>query len=265
MSAQPVAGAIHDNAVVAAPRSRRLRDLAVRWHRKLAIVGGVALLIWGGSGLLHPLMTTFGPQQAQFFGPRLAWDMSGAMTLPALLASNGVQQATAVQVVAGPDGQLLQVTDDPLLPRRYFDLASGAELPDQGRRQAVFFARHYLGDAVATKAVSAITVLTDFTPDYPWVNRLLPVYRVDFDTPDNLSAYIYTETNAVAGVTNNFKSRVQTGFRTLHSWDWLPEQPVWLKLLIVTPLVGSLFATSLAGFGMLLTIRRRNRAPGVRG
>ncbi|MEM9878509.1 MAG: hypothetical protein AAF862_04430 [Pseudomonadota bacterium] len=238
---------------------------AKRWaiskHQLLAIFGGLGLFIFGLSGLLHVVMVTWGPQQAVMMPPRAPMDMAAAAPIQSTLTKAGITTAAAVKVIAGEGRSLLQVTQDQLSPRRYFDLKTGAELPGHDEAQARYLARHYLA---TNAAITGTEFITDFTPAYPWVNRLLPVYRVDFDLPGNVSIYIYTETNASAGVSNNFKRAVQTGFRWLHTWDWIPLKADWVRVLLITGLVGALLALVITGIMMLITIRRRKRARGGR-
>ncbi len=245
--------------------SARHRTRFAALHRRIALFGGVATLIWCLSGLLHPLMTSYGPQQAQFMPPRAELALQGVQPVHETLRAAQIASAVAVRVVAGEPGQLLQVTVDPDAPRRYFDLNSGEELPGMDARQALFLARHYLGESVSDADVLSTELLTDFTAEYPWVNRLLPVYRVAFATPDRLVAFVYTETNTLAAVNNRFKERVQTAFRWLHTWDWIPQQLELVRVLLIGFMVGSLALLALSGLGMLVRIRRPRRATGVRG
>ena len=41
-----------------------------RWHRRLSLLAGVALLLWAASGLLHPLMSWTNPRAAAFAPPK---------------------------------------------------------------------------------------------------------------------------------------------------------------------------------------------------
>ena len=239
-----------------------MRVQSIKFHRILALIGGIALVLWGGSGLLHPMMAFFGPQQAVFFPPSRAVDMTGAHPVHETLAAAGIEEAAAIRIVASDDRNLLQVTEDQNDPRRYFRLEDGKELEGYDETHAVFLARYYTSEDGPIRSVEWID---DFTPDYPWVNRLLPVYKVSFDRPDNLSIYVYTETNAAGALNNNFKTVVQTGFRWFHTWSWFPKEAEWARVVLMTLLVGSLFALAATGLAMLLLIRRKARAPGVRG
>ena len=143
--------------------------------------------------------------------------------------SAGIGKARAVKVVVGEDRNLLQVTETPQTPRRYFRLDDGAELKGQDARQAEFIARHYLKER---RAVAEIVHQTQFDADYPWVNRLLPVWRVRFAGDDRLTAYVHTETSSLAAVNNTTKTRLQSVFRALHTWEWVPPGMDWLRVIL---------------------------------
>lgn len=244
----------------------RAKDRAARWsntkHRWLALVGGISLLVWGLSGLTHIAMVLFGPQQTQFMPPTAPLTLAGAPPVSQTLAEAGITRAVAIRTVAGPSGSLLQVTTDPMAPRRYFDLQQGTELPGHDRVQAAFLARHFLNDQ---RPIAAIDFQQEFDAEYPLVNRLLPVWRVRFAGDDQLTAYVHTETSSIAAVNNVTKTRLQTVFRYLHTWEWVPASMDWLRVMVVALMVGSLAALAVNGTMMLIAIRRKKRAPGSRG
>lgn len=242
-------------------RGRRWVPFALRIHRRLAVTGALGLLLWGGSGLLHLVMTNFGPQPKVFAPPVAALDLSTARPLAETLAEAGIERAAAVRVVASKEGSLLQVTESADRPRRYFRLESGEELAGYDPVQAEFLARHYLG---ADEPLRSIEWIDEFSDDYPWVNRLLPVYRVEFQHPDRLSAYVYTETGVLAAVTNDLKQVLQTGFSWLHTWSWLPRQAEWLRVGFIALLIGSLFSLSVSGSVLLLGLPGRAAGSRVR-
>ena len=237
-----------------------------RWatskHQWLAFAGGVSLLIWGLSGLTHIWMVLFGPQQAVFMPPVQPVMLAEARPIAEILTGAGIDRAIAVRTVAGPDGTLYQVTTNEMDERRYFEPFTGKELPGQDARQAQFLARHYLKES---RPIASITMQTTFDDDYPWVNRLLPVWLVRFAGDDGLVAYVHTETSSLAAVNNNAKSIQQRTFRWLHNWDWIPESFNGLRVAIVATLVGGLAALAITGVMMLVSIRRASRLPGARG
>ncbi|MEQ8231585.1 MAG: hypothetical protein RLW61_07635 [Gammaproteobacteria bacterium] len=242
--------------------ARRLpwRLRALRWHRALALAGATTLILWGSSGLLHPLMTSFGPQQKVFYPPRVPLALGDGPEFHDILSAAGITTAQAIRIVAGETSPLLQVTTSGTAERRYFALDTGAELPGHDARQAEFLARHYL-DLPPTQAhVENISVVHAFSPTYPAINRLLPVYRVVFDTPDDLVAYVHTETMALAAVDNRFKQGLQTAFQLIHTWSWLPPGAEWLRVLLIALAMLAVLGMATSGVVMLWSLRRGRRA-----
>ena len=242
------------------------RPRLARWsmgkHQWLALIGGISLFIWGLSGMAHIAMVLFGPQQLEFMPPMRPIDMTGAVPVERVLADAGIARARAVKVVVGRERNLLQVTVAPMAPRRYFRLDTGAELAGEEARQAEFIARHFLKEQ---RPIAEIVQQTAFDADYPWVNRLLPVWRIRFAGDDQLTAFVHTETSSLAAVNNLTKTRLQAVFRALHSWEWVPQGLDWLRVLVITLMVGSLAALAVTGILLLVAIRRGKRLPGSKG
>lgn len=235
----------------------------LKLHRALALFGFAAMLLWGASGLLHPWLTTFGVQQAVFAPPQRALNLNQALPFQQLLKQTGIEQAQSVRLAVGESANLLQVTESQFAPRRYFDLNTGLELPNHDPVYAAFLARHYLN--VPYAEIAKVERIDTFSNDYPSVNRLLPVYRVQFDRPDGLNAYVYTETASLAAVSDNTKHRVQTAFQWLHTWSWMPKAAETPRVLLIAMLVGVLFTMACSGLAMLVLIRRKVRAAGAKG
>jgi hypothetical protein len=238
-----------------------------RWsyskHQWLGLIGGISLLVWGLSGLTHIAMVLFGPQQAAFMPPAASVALEGARPIAATLAEQGIGQAVAVKTVAAPGGGVLwQVTGEGAAERRYFRPADGSEVTGGDRAQAEFLARHYLA---TDRAITSARLQTEFDADYPWVNRLLPVWKLEFAGEDGLTAYVHTETSSLAAVNNTTKARLQSVFRALHTWEWVPPGMDWLRVIVIGLMVGSLLALGLTGIAMLVTVRRKKRLPGARG
>ena len=235
----------------------------LKLHRTLALFGFAAMLLWGASGLLHPWLTTFGVQQAVFAPPQRALNLNQALPFQQLLKQTGIEQAQSVRLAVGESANLLQVTESQFAPRRYFDLNTGLELPNHDPVYAAFLARHYLNAPYAE--IAKVERIDTFSNDYPSVNRLLPVYRVQFDRPDGLNAYVYTETASLAAVSDNTKHRVQTAFQWLHTWSWMPKAAETPRVLLIAMLVGVLFTMACSGLAMLVLIRRKVRTAGAKG
>ncbi|MFN3864976.1 MAG: PepSY-associated TM helix domain-containing protein [Erythrobacter sp.] len=244
-----------------------VKTKTARWsyakHQWLGLIGGISLLVWGLSGLTHIAMVLFGPQQAQFMPPAATVALEGARPIAQTLAEQGIAKAVAIKTVPAPGGGVLwQVTPTSGNERRYFRPSDGREIPDGDRAQAEFLARHYLA---TDRAIVSAELQTAFDADYLWVNRLLPVWKLEFAGDDKLTAYVHTETSSLAAVNNTTKNRLQSVFRALHTWEWVPPGMDWLRVVVIALMVGSLLALGLTGIAMLVTVRRKKRLPGSRG
>ncbi|HEY8385353.1 MAG TPA: hypothetical protein VIK82_03945 [Porticoccaceae bacterium] len=223
------------------------------WHRRLGWVGALALFLFGLSGLTHPLMTWFGPQPAAFFPPQAHLNIADIAPVTSILDHHAIDSAQQVRIVPTPEGKALQVTQAD--QRRYFALDSGAELPDFDRVQAAWLARCYTG--LSDVAIDHMVLQTGFDHAYPEVNRLLPVWRVRFATEDGMTAFVHTELNALAALSNDMRTAQQTVFRALHSLSWLGGWEV-LRVTVLTVLCLALLGLGLAGVVLVFVLPSRH-------
>lgn len=237
-------------------RKASLRKISFKWHKLLAWVGAFALLGFVLSAITHPLLVWTGPQSTAFRPPQAIIDTQHVKQIETVLTQHQINRAVVVKLVPSKDKVLLQVTEDAKQPRRYFDLQSGAELPDYDQQHAIWLARYYALGGDTSVAVRSVTFQTEFDHAYPWVNRLLPVYKVSFENEQNLNAYVYTEINALGSLGNDYKTRLQGLFRTLHTWSWL-DGFEYARVIIMAGLLLSLFAMAVTGLTLVLTLKRR--------
>lgn len=238
-----------------------LRLKSLRYHKALVWLAAAGLLIFGLSGLTHPLMMWTGPRPAAFFPPQAVMQAAQVAALPQVLARNDVNTPLLVKLVPSGHDVLLQVTEAHDAPRRYFDPETGMELSGHDIRHAIDLARYYSG--LSSAEVASVDFQTSFDNAYPWVNRLLPVYRVQFATADNRVVYIHTELNAMAAITNDWKTTLQSVFGFLHTWSFLDSAEA-LRVAAMLLLVLSLLALTLAGCVLVFTLAKRPQASASR-
>jgi len=234
----------------------RLRKKSFKWHMLLAWVAAFALLGFVLSAITHPLLVWTGPQSTAFRAPQAVINAQQVNNIQAILQQHQINKAIVAKLVPSKDRVLLQVTENVQQARRYFDLGTGAELPNYDQEQAIWLARYYAFSGDESVAIRSVTFQTEFDDAYPWVNRLLPVYKVNFDNEQNLSAYIYTEINALGSLGNDYKTRLQSLFRNLHTWSWL-DGFEYARVIIMVGLLLSLFAMAAAGLALVATLKRR--------
>ncbi|WP_016954635.1 PepSY domain-containing protein [Catenovulum agarivorans] len=208
-----------------------------------------ACFVWLISGFTHPLMTWVGPQPVNFRAPVVKQIDYDVQTTSNLLTQTSQQSASLVKVVASENGALLQATYEQNQPRQYFDLTTGARIAEQDKQQAIWLAGYYSG--LPAEQIEQVEFINEFSAEYPWVNRLLPVYRIRYNDDAGHIAFIYTETNTLASLTNDTRIMLQSIFRALHTWNWL-EFTGPFRVLIIGYLMLALLAMSVSGLIYLI-------------
>jgi len=248
-------------AVLDAPaRLRRLRA-CLRWHRLLGALACAAVVLWSLSGALHPLMSRYQPRPASFTPPLLAALPAGAPALSAILGSAGIPRVTHARLVQLEDQPHWQVALPGSPGLRYFNAADGSPLPDGEVHHARFLARHFSGERAA--AIAAVTRVDDFGGEYAWVNRLLPVYRVDFARADGMRVYVEPRSAQLATLIDDRKALFNNVFVLLHTWR-IPALPDPMRLALAALCLFAVTATPVLGLGIWLLRRGLPASAGLR-
>lgn len=199
-------------------------------------------------------MVWFGPQQVEFRPPTMLLDGNQLSTLPKIMRHQSFVEASVIKAVSSEKGAVLQVTKNESEPRRYFDIGSYHELDDADQKQAVWLATYYTGRSASD--IQQIDFMTEFAEDYPEINRLLPVYRLQFAGEDELTAFVYTETNTLASLNNRYKQLLQSAFQNIHTLAWLNDFS-WGRLVLIGLFMVCLIAMVILGLSLIFLIRPR--------
>lgn len=233
--------------------TKKIRLASIHWHKYLAWSGTIILCLYLISAITHPLASWTGPKAATFRPPTSVMTTDHLKAIPKIIALHKLTSTMVIKIMPSEKAPLLQVTEKDFT-RRYFDLNSHQELLNYDVKQARWLAKYYSGDK--DLLINTVTLQTEFDDNYPWVNRLLPVYKIEVDSEDNKVLYIYTEFNALASISNNWKNSLQFVFKKLHTWDFLNGMDnvrvVFIALMILT-----LFLFILSGIGMIFTFKSR--------
>jgi hypothetical protein len=234
-------------------RKQQLISGGRHWHRLLVWPALLAIIVFVTSAFMHLLLTWTGPQTAINKPPQQVFASTDVNAIPSILREHHIARADIVKLVPSAQEPLLQITENALSPRRYFSLRTGKEIPGQDEQQARWLANYYLNDT--SRAIQSITFQTAFDHDYPWVNRLLPVYKIVYEGDEGLTLYIHTEIQALASISNHWKRNVQTIFRQLHTFAWLEDYRHG-RVILMMIFLSSLLAMILAGFSLLYLLSR---------
>lgn len=223
--------------------------LVLRYHRWVGLLAVLPVVLWGLSGLSHPIMSRLQPQPAAMMPPVGlssgfdAEEMATVRPLSALLPGQGIHAVRQARLLRWQGRMVWQLTLPGQAERIYVDAESGMVVPDADKALAVSLARHFAGEP--DRVITSMELITRFSDDYPYVNRLLPVWRVVFAGDDGLSAYVETSPLRLATLNNSLKSGFGRVFRALHSWSFIRNEAV--RDTAMTIFLSLAFFSSLGG------------------
>lgn len=226
-----------------------------KWHLWLVYPAFMSMLVYVLSTISHPLMAWTGPQTKLMHPPTMELSGNELTAIPRIVEYNGLKNANIAKYVPYKDQMLLQVTEGYESQRRYFHSSSYNELKDHDEKQAIWLASHYMQ---ADLPIRNIEFIDSFSDEYPSINRLLPVYQINFDTQDNLSILIHTETQAVAAITNDWKRILRRIFQLFHSLTWLDNYES-LRLLLSLIMLTTLVTMTVTGIYLLIKLKRKSQ------
>ncbi|NML19573.1 hypothetical protein HHL16_01750 [Pseudoflavitalea sp. G-6-1-2] len=81
--------------------------------------------------------------------------------------------------------------------------------------------------------VESVQLIRNFDKEYKYINRLLPVYKVQFDRADGIRVYVETTQDRFAFVMDNKRATFDLFFGIFHTWDWMNAAGSFKYVLMV--------------------------------
>ena len=213
-------------------------------HLWLGAISCLGLLLWAGSGLLHPIMARTQPVPAQRNAPVQRIDLQHALPLAAALQQQGIAQITQAELTQINGQSYYRVALPQLAGAQYLHTQTGAVLADGDARYAEQLARHYTG--LTHTPVRSLRLQTQFDADYLPINKLLPVWRVEFAQGDGLLAFVDTSQARLAALSDQRQAALMRIFRLGHNWAFLDAAPK-LQISLMVALLACLLFSALSG------------------
>ncbi len=230
-----------------------------KWHLFLIWPATISVLIYVLSALAHPAAGWLEPQAINRTAPVLHADIKAVNKIADIITFNDLSQAQSAKLVPFKEQSLLQVTQasSPVknAVTRYFSTHNASELKHHDETQAIWLAKYYAGESLK---VNSVKLIRAFNSEYSASNRLLPVYKINFDTKDKLSVIVHTESMALVSISNVWRRTLKDIFRNFHAFDWLNDFEI-LRVLLISILLVLMLIMSITGFYFLILIKRRKK------
>ncbi len=214
-----------------------MRAQIFRSHRFLAKLLAIPVLFWALSGLMHPFIANwFKPSIANRVLPVVAVPVNQQWLDPTqLLAKLNIPVIDQIHVASINERWFYQVITLEG-QHRYFDVQTGHESSTAEVTLAKELAAAHAG--LTTDKIIAVEKITEFKETYRSINRYLPVYEVQFDTPDKLHVMIDPVTQKLAAFSTRLTRVYRWFFAYAHNWSFFGGPTdlfrVTLMLIVIT-------------------------------
>jgi uncharacterized iron-regulated membrane protein len=218
-----------------------------QWHRLIGIFTVVPVILWTLSGLMHPFM-------AHWFKPKIAREFIAPQPIPKESITLSPQEILDKHnIVLFKQIQLLQMQGDAYYQVktmgnqwRYFHAKTGEELKEGDRIYAEYLARYFADDQKS--AIKSARLLTSFTNEYKYINRLLPVWKISFDRADGLDVYVETASSRLGTFNTNSRKVFLWIFDTFHNWSFVQAiSNNTVRIVVMVILLGIIIVAAVSG------------------
>jgi hypothetical protein len=226
---------------------KKIKQNIYKWHRIIGIITIVPVILWTLSGIMHPFM-------AHFFKPQIAHEKLEPnpintaqlkLSLQNFLTQNSIVAFKNFRIVNFNNTTFYQIKNIQN-KYQYFNASNAKELKDGDKKYAAYLSRYFLDDSKSK--ITKIELLEEFTSQYKYINRYLPVYKISFDRNDAMDVYVETSSSKLA--TFNPKSRqiFIWIFDTFHNWGFIDAiANNQLRIIILIVLLSIICISAISG------------------
>ncbi len=268
-----------------------IRKNIYKWHRTISLIIAIPVCLWAISGFLHPIMTNIRPKVATQWLMPVAID-SNKITVPlqTALTQNGIDSFQTFRIVHINNDYFYQVKLNNKIELQYYSTLTGKLLANGDWLYAQYLAKQFLEgqkkDSSNHKAfntniipitashdccnaatnfilngktgskVKSVDYVQAFDKEYNSINRLLPVYRVEFDREDGIRIFVETGQDRFATAIDNNRYAFTLFFQLIHNMGWLDFLGNG-RLVIEVILSILTFLTSLIGIYIFFTTKSK--------
>jgi len=224
---------------------KKIKQRMYKWHRTIGLITIIPVIFWTLSGLMHPFM-------AHFFKPAIAHDKLEVeiidknqlkFSIQEVLEKNEISQFKNFRIVTFNNKTYYQLKTI-IGELWYFDASNAKKLENGDQKYAEWLSRYFLDDQKS--AVTNSEVVTEFTSQYKYINRYLPVYKLTFDRPDTIEVYVETSSGKLATYNPTSRKWFIWFFDTFHNWSFI-DAITNNSIRIIT----MIFLLSIIGFSAL--------------
>lgn len=218
-----------------------------KWHKIIGLITVIPVIFWTLSGLMHPFLAHwFKPAIAhEFILPKPLDKNELKLSIKEVLEKNGIEKFKGIRMV-NFDGQnyyqVKSIKDQWL----YFNTQSGEELANGDQKYAIWLSRYFLADSISR--IKSISLQSEFSQEYKYINRLLPVWKVSFDRADAMDVFVETPFSRLGTFNPTSRKVFLWVFDNFHNWTFLGLiTNNTIRIMVMIVLLGIISISAISG------------------
>lgn len=243
-------------------------------HRRLGLLAFIGAVLWPGAGIVYSVLVNLQPKPAAAAAQPLP-GLDAARPPAEVLASRGIDRVAGIRIVglrgqpfyqvdrfwavdgtkasapAIEDASAVSSAPAGASSREYIDARSAMPLADGDRLYAQQLAAQAIGDPV--RRIASARRVAAFDLEYPRVNRILPVWRIEF--AGGLRVFVDTGAGRVVTLIDDREALRNRVFGWMHRWEWLEGEHPRIRMTILFVLLASVIVSTGCGATLMLTRR----------
>jgi hypothetical protein len=216
-------------------------------HKITGLIVFIPILLWVVSGFMHPFMS-------HWFKPEIPKTTLKENVIPIAKIEYRLEEALSKSRISSfEDVRIIecqkrwfyqvQLTIDSTV---YIDIEKGSIVPHFDQAYAIYLARYFTDDS--TSKIKSMTKQRDFDFYYREINRLLPVWKIEFERSDKMTVYVETNSSRLGTFNDKYRTAFIWIFNTFHNWEFLPAQlSDHFRLSLLLFFSGFIFITAFLG------------------
>jgi len=210
-----------------------------RYHRQIGLIVSLVMLMFVTSGAFHLFIGLYNGEPAtQPYQQLIKREQMITSNLQLPIADSLIKNVA----LANFNGKAYyQVTNN---KKRilYFDTKNGQELPNGDEKYATFLSNYYIGTKTSP---DSITRIGQFTNDYGFINKRLPVQKLSYPDAD---VYIETTSAKLATKVTPLDRAEGLSFIFLHKFFWMTWAGKDVRDMVSMLFAGGILIVALLGF-----------------
>lgn len=170
-----------------------------RWHSRIAILASLTTLMFTFSGAFHAFKKLRPDNLVHYF---YAPDIASTVFEPdfdkilSALSKDTIVNFSIVKMNDKNYWQVTQKNQKGITDKCYLDVKSYILFPEGEKKYASFLSNNFSGNS--DSEIAKTEVITKFTDEYGFINKRLPVIKVQYSKNDNERYYVETSTGKLA-------------------------------------------------------------------